>query len=92
MAPLQLRVRVRGYVQGVNFRWHARRNASLLGLAGYVRNCGDGTVEVVAEGERDKLAELVDWLRRGPSLASVEGVEVSWRDHSGEFTGFEVRF
>ncbi len=76
MALMQLRARVTGYVQGVNFRWHTRRNASLLGLGGCVRNWPDGTLEVVVEGEQAKLSELIAWLHRGPSLASVENVEV----------------
>lgn len=92
MPLAQLHAVVTGYVQGVNFRWHTRRNASLLGLDGYVRNRSDGAVEVVAEGEREKVAELLAWLRRGPSLSSVESVQAIWGEHSGEFAGFEVRF
>ncbi|MFO7945654.1 MAG: acylphosphatase, partial [Armatimonadota bacterium] len=58
-SPRRLQAQVYGYAQGVNFRWYTRRNATRLGLKGYVRNCEDGTVEVVAEGEQDALQELL---------------------------------
>lgn len=92
MANSRLQAQVYGYVQGVNFRWYTRRNATRLGLKGYVRNCEDGTVEVVAEGEQDALQELLDWLHRGPSLARVEKVEAEWEEATGEYGTFEVRY
>ncbi len=82
---------VHGHVQGVFFRAHTRRWALDLDLRGYVRNRDDGTVEVVAEGERGPLGQLLDRLRRGPPQAWVQMVDVDWQPPSGEFWSFEVR-
>jgi len=87
----RFRAIVHGRVQGVNFRYYTRERARNLGLVGYVRNCWDGTVEVVAEGPEDALQSLLSWLHVGPSLAHVSKVEVSWQAPRGEFERFEVR-
>jgi acylphosphatase len=81
---------LRGSVQGVSFRWFARREASRLGLFGWVRNRFDGRVEVVAEGDRATLEIFCGVLRRGPLLAKVEDVEVVWEKATGEFADFQV--
>ena len=80
---------VTGTVQGVGFRWATRREAQRLGLAGFVRNLADGSVEVEAEGEADVVGHLVRWLERGPTSAHVSQVQVSDRDPRGDTT-FEV--
>jgi acylphosphatase len=66
---------VRGRVQGVGFRWFVEREAQLLGVAGWVRNNVDGSVEVLAMGTRDQLAALRSRLRAGPRAARVDEVE-----------------
>jgi acylphosphatase len=68
---------VRGRVQGVGFRWFAEREAHILGIAGWVRNNSDGSVEVHAQGARDQLAGLRSRLREGPRAARVDAVEES---------------
>jgi acylphosphatase len=68
---------VRGRVQGVGFRWFVEREAHLLGVAGWVRNNHDGSVEVLAQGSRDQLSGLHSRLREGPRAARVDDVEVS---------------
>jgi acylphosphatase len=83
-------VRVRGRVQGVFFRAETRERARSLGVGGWVRNAPDGSVEAALEGDRDRVESLVRWLGRGPSLAEVEDVDVTWEDPHGE-TGFSVR-
>jgi len=92
METARLHALVHGYVQGVNFRWYTRQQANHLGLSGYVRNRADGSVEVVAEGPRESLEQLLAWLHQGPSLASVERVDVSWEELTREFSSFEVRY
>jgi acylphosphatase len=88
----RLEARVRGRVQGVGFRDFVQSEATLLGLAGYVRNASGGrAVEVVAEGPRSDLERLLAALRRGPPMAYVEGVDASWGPAGGEFAGFAVR-
>jgi acylphosphatase len=68
---------VRGRVQGVGFRWFVEREAHMLGIAGWVRNNHDGSVEVLAQGTRDQLSGLHSRLREGPRAARVDTVEVS---------------
>jgi len=68
---------VRGRVQGVGFRWFVEREAAMLGIAGWVRNNHDGSVEVLAQGTRDQLLGLHSRLREGPRAARVDAVEVS---------------
>jgi acylphosphatase len=74
---------VRGVVQGVGFRWHTKSRARELGVAGWVRNLPDGSVEVWAEGAATAVADLLRWLERGPPAARVETVEVSDETPSG---------
>ena len=66
---------VRGRVQGVGFRWFVEREAHVLGIAGWVRNNADGSVEVFAIGSRDQLLRLRSRLRAGPRAARVDDVE-----------------
>jgi acylphosphatase len=68
---------VRGRVQGVGFRWFVEREAHVLGIAGWVRNNSDGSVEVHAQGTRDQLSGLRSRLREGPRAARVDVVEES---------------
>jgi len=66
---------VRGRVQGVGFRWFVEREAHILGIAGWVRNQADGSVEVMAQGTRDQVSALRSRLREGPRAARVDEVE-----------------
>ncbi len=68
---------VRGRVQGVGFRWYVEREAQILGVAGWVRNNYDGSVEVLATGSREQLARLRERLQAGPRAARVDQVEES---------------
>jgi acylphosphatase len=71
---------VRGRVQGVGFRWFVREAARRAGLAGWVRNLADGSVEVTASGSEQALAYLVAAVRRGPDRARVDHVAQELRD------------
>lgn len=82
---------VRGVVQGVGFRYFVERQARSLGIVGYVRNRGDRDVEVVAEGERGLLVELLASLRRGPLGAHVSGVDARWTENQREFRRFDIK-
>lgn len=83
------RVRITGRVQGVFFRDETRARAESSGIAGWIRNNPDGTVEAVLEGPEDELERLVAWCRRGPSGADVEGIRVEPEEVQGE-RGFAV--
>jgi acylphosphatase len=83
---------VTGMVQGVNFRYYTQERARSLRLTGWARNLPDGSVEVLAEGPRAALDQLLDFLHRGPPAASVTGVAEEWQAPTGEFQRFEIRF
>jgi acylphosphatase len=81
----------RGQVQGVSFRYFILSKARSLGLKGYVRNLPEGrSVEVVAEGEREGLEELMGHLDQGPPGADVQGVDVRWTEASGRYEDFRI--
>lgn len=81
---------VHGIVQGVFFRYHTQREASGLGLTGWVKNLPDGNVEIICEGEREEVEKLVRWSRTGPSGAFVEKTDVSFEEYTGGFPTFEI--
>jgi acylphosphatase len=81
---------VRGRVQGVGFRWFVEREAHILGIAGWVRNNADGSVEVLAQGTRDQLSGLRSRLREGPRAARVDGVEESEARANPPLSSFRI--
>jgi acylphosphatase len=90
MTAVRRRIVVSGQVQGVFFRDTTLRRAEALGVAGWVRNCPDGSVEVVAEGDEDAVESLLEYCREGPPRAEVSGVDISDESPEG-LRGFEVR-
>lgn len=89
----RLLAKVHGKVQGVYFRAFVAEEARKLGVTGFARNLPDlTTVEVEAEGERQRLEELLDRLKVGPSRAKVLGVETEWSEYKGTFKGFDVAY
>jgi acylphosphatase len=82
---------VRGDVQGVFFRDSTRKEADSRGVAGWVRNRDDGSVEAVFEGPEDAVEAMVEWCRAGPSRADVEDMDVSLEEDPDGLEGFEVR-
>jgi acylphosphatase len=87
---MRRRVIVHGRVQGVFFRAECRSEAASLGLAGWVRNRADGTVEAVFEGEAAPVEAMIAWAEHGPSGALVERVEVFEEEPEG-MAGFAIR-
>ena len=81
---------ISGDVQGVGYRAWAIREANKLELVGWVRNRSDGAVEIIAEGPKDKLDELVTRCQDGPDVACVEKVETTWDRVTGEYVTFGV--
>ncbi|MCD6363323.1 MAG: acylphosphatase [Synergistetes bacterium] len=88
----RLKARIYGLVQGVGFRYFVKREARSLGITGWVRNMPDGSVEVIAEGEKNALKLLLSLLHKGPSFAIVDRVDYVWKDYTGEFSEFGVRY
>jgi acylphosphatase len=83
---VHLNITVRGHVQRVGFRYHARKTALSLDVNGFVSNQSDGSVYLEAEGEEEALEMLIQWCRQGPAMARVEEVEKT----SGELKGFKT--
>ena len=84
-------LRITGRVQGVGYRWSMARQARGLGLAGWVRNRLDGSVEALAQGPAPAVLALIDWAQRGPELARVDGVQVTAAEAEAALAGFEQR-
>lgn len=82
---------IEGHVQGVGFRMFAANLARELGLTGWVRNRWNGDVEVIAEGRRTVLDNLLNGLYRGPRSAYVTKINTEWSEATGEFKDFIVR-
>ena len=86
-SPIFRRYLVKGRVQGVGFRWFVEREARLIGVGGWVRNCDNGAVEVLAVGTNAQLGSLYDRLKEGPRAARIDAVEV---DDAAPFSGYKT--
>jgi len=89
MKRVRAHLKIHGRVQGVGFRWSMQREAKKLGVAGWVRNLPDGTVEAVIEGDEERVEALIGWVHEGPPLARVTRVEITWEEPEG-LEGFIV--
>jgi acylphosphatase len=87
-----MRAVVSGIVQGVFYRRFVLQEATGLGLRGRVRNLFDGRVEVEAEGERQKLDQLIRKLHKGPPGSQVTDVATGWSEHRGEYNDFRIDY
>ena len=92
MARKRVVTRVAGVVQGVYFRDYAQKEARSLDLSGWVRNRPDGTVEVVLEGEAEKVERMLAWLHTGSPQAEVKEVQVTEEQPLGDKTAFAIRY
>ncbi|MGA2411373.1 MAG: acylphosphatase [Candidatus Binataceae bacterium] len=86
----RLRLTICGRVQGVFFRGSAAREAQKLGVTGYARNRADGTVEIVAEGQRAALKQFAVWARQGPPQAHIDNVIEEWSEARRELDRFRI--
>ena len=80
MLAISKHLRITGVVQGVWFRESMRQQAEQLGVCGWVRNCGDGSVEALVCGAPEAVNAIVEWSKRGPPHAQVSHVEISEAD------------
>ncbi|WP_457948593.1 acylphosphatase [Pseudarthrobacter sp. alpha12b] len=87
---VRLDARVFGMVQGVGFRYWTMGMAEELGLSGQVKNLDDGSVSVTAEGPRQQVQELLDWLNSDRTPGQVDRVDGSMSKAGGNFRGFRV--
>jgi len=89
---VRVRLIIEGRVQGVWFRESTRRQASALGVSGWVRNRADRSVEVVAEGPAEKVEKLVAWCHKGPPAAEVHRVSKTIEPWQGTLDAFDIRY
>jgi acylphosphatase len=87
----QVRLQIRGRVQGVYFRASTVQQAQELGLTGWVMNCDDGSVAAVVEGSRERLEKMISWCWKGPAGARVTHVDVEWSPSQDRFRGFSIK-
>ncbi len=92
MERKRIHIFVSGFVQGVFFRAETREKAKELSLFGWVKNLPDGRVEILAEGEKEKLEKLIEWARKGPPAAQVDNVDIKWEDYKKEFEDFKINY
>ena len=83
---------ISGLIQGVFFRANTQKKAEDLGITGWVKNVPDGRVEIVAEGERQKVEDLIEWAKKGPLIARVDNLDIEWQEYVGEFDSFETKY
>jgi len=91
MGFIGARVNVRGVVQGVGFRYWTLKRARNYGLAGYVANLPNGSVEIKAEGERGMIEEFLKEVKAGPTYSDVTDIRVEWYEKPQGFEDFIIR-
>ena len=85
-------LKIHGKVQGVFFRAETKKKADSLSLAGWVKNAADSTVECLAEGEKEKLQQLIDWCYEGSEAAKVDKIDINWQLYQAEFKEFSIMY
>nr|KKS48942.1 MAG: putative acylphosphatase [Candidatus Giovannonibacteria bacterium GW2011_GWF2_42_19] len=86
------RMLIYGRVQGVLFRDSTCRKAKALGVKGSIKNLADGSVEIIAAGEKNKITELFDWAKRGPVFARVDRFQIDNIPAKTEFDDFVIHY
>lgn len=81
---------ITGFVHGVGFRQFVKQHALKLGLKGWVCNTPEGCVEAMFQGEKEVIEKMITFCKKGPFLAEVEKVSVSWKEDSKTFSSFEI--
>jgi len=81
-----------GRVQGVGFRFTAQRYANEIGVTGYVKNLWSSQVEIVVEGEKEKVKTFLVKIRGGPLSHYIDDVKINYSKYTGQFKDFHIRF
>ena len=90
MSSVGAELRVSGMVQGVGYRYFCYRKANDLGITGWVKNQPNGSVLILAEGDRSAIEAFIVELKMGPAASSVSDVNVEWLSFSGEMSEFKI--
>jgi acylphosphatase len=91
MGIKRFHINVTGHVQGVGYRASTKQQADALAISGWVCNHTDGRVEIMAQGEKTSVLELIEWCKHGPEHAEVAHVESIETEASSEFNDFQIR-
>ncbi len=92
MAKSAFKAKIYGVVQGVGFRYFTARQAAVYDVTGYVKNLPDGTVETVAEGEKDVLENFLKVLKKGPYGSVVENIDIDWQQPANRHQDFRITY
>ncbi|MEM4271473.1 MAG: acylphosphatase [Candidatus Pacearchaeota archaeon] len=92
MAERELRIKVYGRVQGVNFRYMVKRYCISEGINGYVTNKEDGSVEIATQGGEEKLKKLLEWIKSSPGFSKVEKIDTEWKKIGKKYNSFEIAY
>ena len=88
---IQKHIFLSGRVQGVGFRAFTRQQAAVLDIKGWVKNLADGRVEIIVQGEKPEVKEMISKLKEGPSFAKVEDIEIN-EEEPDDFSGFKIKY
>ena len=88
----QIKVVIKGLVQGVFYRVHTKHTADTLGIKGYVKNLANGSVEAVFEGDPDVIARMIDWCHKGPEVSRIDNIQTQEIKTLSNFKIFEIRY
>ena len=86
----QAHLTISGSVQGIGYRYFVKSNATRLGLTGWVRNNPDGTVEALLQGEKEPIEQMVALCKKGPFLAEIKDIKITWEETKENFTDFTI--
>jgi len=87
---VRVHLKIYGQVQGVFFRQSAKLEAERNGIVGWVKNLGDGSVEIMAQGDKKLVDQFIKWCRGGPPFAQIEKVDIHWEKDLHDFDEFSV--
>lgn len=86
----QVHLYIKGDVIGVGFRAWTKIQAKIIGVTGWVKNSMDGGVEAQIQGEEEKVKQIIELIKKGPSVSYVEDVEIFWQEPKEIFDEFEI--
>lgn len=89
---VQIKIIVKGIVQGVFYRARTRETAIALGICGWVKNMPDKTVHALLQGEPDAISQMIAWCKKGPQGSRVDHVQCENQDITSEYKTFEIRY
>jgi acylphosphatase len=91
MGEARVHVIMSGLVEGMFIKSAVKTKAALLGVKGWIRNTSGGELETILEGDKERLQQMVDFLRQGPNGAVIYNFDAKWGEATGEFREFEVK-